>query len=236
MLRKQLLDTTRGRIVGLLQRGGLTAHDIASSLDLTPTAIRAHLTAMERDGLVQRAGQRSGTTRPANVFELTPEVEQLLSRAYLPFLTQLVGVFSERFAVLPARRSDARGRQEPRRRDIPPVRKSRGAREGRQRAAQRAAGALTHVEKNGRLAIKGVSCPLAALTGKHPAVCLAIESLVGEIVGVAGEGVLRSQRPPRLLLRGRAGRPLEAARHSDFRNSTRSSLSCAVSSSSSAVT
>ena len=44
-------------------------------------------------------------------------------------------------------------------------------------------GALTHVEKNGRLVIKGVSCPLAALTGKHPAVCLAIESLVGEIVG-----------------------------------------------------
>ena len=28
-------------------------------------------------------------------------------------------------------------------------------------------GALTHVEGNGRYVIRGVGCPLAALTGKH---------------------------------------------------------------------
>jgi predicted ArsR family transcriptional regulator len=185
MFRKQLLDTTRGRIVSLLQRGGLTAHDIAASLELTPTAIRAQLTAMERDGLVQRAGRRSGTTRPANVFELTPEVEQLLSRAYIPFLTELVGVFS---AGLPsgqlddlmraAGRSLAAGMSRP-----------TGNLEARVAAASallnEQLGALTRVEKNGRFVIKGVSCPLAALTGKHPGVCLAIESLVAEIVGAS---------------------------------------------------
>jgi predicted ArsR family transcriptional regulator len=32
--------------------------------------------------------------------------------------------------------------------------------------------------------IRGVACPLAALTGKHPAVCLAIESLLAEVIGV----------------------------------------------------
>jgi hypothetical protein len=37
---------------------------------------------------------------------------------------------------------------------------------------------LTHVEKNGGFVIRGVSCPLSALTGKHPGVCLAMESLV----------------------------------------------------------
>jgi predicted ArsR family transcriptional regulator len=183
MLRKHLLDTTRGRIVGLLQRGGLTAHDIASSLDLTPTAIRAHLTAMERDGLVLRAGQRSGTTRPANLFELTPEVEHLLSRAYLPFLTQLVEVFSEG---LPSSQLDALMREAGRSLAAGISRPS-GSLEARVRAASELLneqlGALTHVEKNGRLVIRGVSCPLAALTGKQPAVCLAIESLVGEIVG-----------------------------------------------------
>ena len=39
-------------------------------------------------------------------------------------------------------------------------------------------GALTHVEGNGGYIIRGVGCPLSALTGKHPAVCVAMESLV----------------------------------------------------------
>src|SRR5215204_7669660 len=95
MLRKQLLDSSRGRIVTLLRGGGgLTADDIASTLRVTRSAIRAQITGMERDGVVRRAGQRPGTTRPSHVFELTPEVEQLLSTAYIPLLTQLVDVFA----------------------------------------------------------------------------------------------------------------------------------------------
>src|SRR5687767_15627031 len=95
MLRHQLLDSSRGRIVTLLRGGPSTADDIASKLGLTRSAIRAQLTGMERDGVVRRAHQRPGTTRPSHVFELTHEVEQLLSSAYLPFLGQLVRVFAE---------------------------------------------------------------------------------------------------------------------------------------------
>jgi hypothetical protein len=46
-------------------------------------------------------------------------------------------------------------------------------------------GALTQVEANGAIVIRGAGCPLAALTGKHRGVCLAMESFVTEIVGVA---------------------------------------------------
>ena len=99
MLKKQLLDSSRGRIVTLLRRGALTVDDIASELRVTRSAIRAQITGMERDGVVRRAGQRPGTTRPSHVFELTPEVEQLLSSAYIPLLSQLVDVFA---AGLPA--------------------------------------------------------------------------------------------------------------------------------------
>jgi predicted ArsR family transcriptional regulator len=57
-------------------------------------------------------------------------------------------------------------------------------------------GALTHIEGNGRYVIRGVGCPLAALTGKHPGVCLAMESLVAEIIGApVRECCDRSQRP-----------------------------------------
>ena len=57
-------------------------------------------------------------------------------------------------------------------------------------------GALTHVERNGGYVIQGMGCPLAALTGKHPGVCLAIESLIAEVLRVpVRECCDRSERP-----------------------------------------
>ena len=62
---------------------------------MTTNAIRAQLAAMERDGLVRRVGQKRGATRPSHVFEVTAEVEQLLSGMYVPLLIHLVRVFSK---------------------------------------------------------------------------------------------------------------------------------------------
>jgi len=57
-------------------------------------------------------------------------------------------------------------------------------------------GAVTHVEQNGGYIIRGEGCPLSALTGKHPAVCRAMESLVKEFVGASvHECCERAQRP-----------------------------------------
>jgi predicted ArsR family transcriptional regulator len=199
MLRKQLLDSSRGRIVTLLRRGALTADDIASRLRVTRSAIRAQITGMERDGLVRRAGQRPGATRPSHIFELTPEVEQLLSSAYIPLLTQLVDVFA---AALPADQLETLLREA--------GKKLADELSGGQRPvgnlAERVAlasemmngqlGAMSHVETNGGYVIRGFGCPLAALTGKHPGVCLAMESLVAEVVRVpVRECCDRSERP-----------------------------------------
>jgi DeoR family transcriptional regulator, suf operon transcriptional repressor len=199
MLRKHLLDSGRGRIVTLLRAGALTADDIASKLRVSPSGIRAQLTAMERDGVVRRAGQRPGTTRPSNVFELTSEVEQLLSSAYIPLLTQLVGVFADG---LPADQLDMLLRQAGRRlaEDLSGGKRPAGNLASRVTLASgmmnEHLGALTHVEGNGGYIIRGVGCPLAALTGKHPGVCLAMESLVSEVVGVpVRECCDRSARP-----------------------------------------
>jgi predicted ArsR family transcriptional regulator len=199
MLNKHLLDSTRGRIVTLLRGGGLTADDIAAKLGLTKSAIRAHIVGMERDGAVRRAGQRPGTTRPSHVFELTPEIEQLLSSAYIPLLTHLVAVFAEG---LPPHQLELLLRQAGTRLA---VELSRGKRPTGRLANRMAIasemlndelGAMTHVESNGHVILRGVGCPLAALTGKHPGVCLAMESLVAEVVGApVRECCDRSDRP-----------------------------------------
>ena len=200
MLRKQLLDSSRGRIVTLLRgAGGLTADDIASKLGLTRSAVRAQLTGMERDGVVRRAGQRPGTTRPSHVFELTPEVEQLLSSAYIPLLTSLADTFAD---ALSTDQVEAILRQAGKRLADELSRGKRPAGNLGSRVAMvsemmnEQLGALTHVERNGGYVIQGMGCPLAALTGKHPGVCLAIESLVAEVLRVpVRECCDRSERP-----------------------------------------
>jgi predicted ArsR family transcriptional regulator len=184
-LRQQLLDTSRGRIVSVLRTAGRTADDVARQLGLTRSAIRLQLTAMERDGVVQRVGKRPGPTRPSYLYELMPEVEQLLSTAYIPLLTHLVDVCVE---ALPPRHVEGLLRRTGERlaRDLP-GKKVNGGRKVRVATASQLMnehlGALTHIEGNGQLTIRGASCPLSALTGKHPGVCLAMESLVAEIVG-----------------------------------------------------
>jgi DeoR family transcriptional regulator, suf operon transcriptional repressor len=184
-LRRQLLDTSRGRIVSLLQKRGQTAEEIARSLGLTRSAVRIQIAAMERDGVVQRAGKRPGTTRPSHVFELTPEVEQVLSKAYIPVLTRLVDVFAE---ALPAQQINALLRRTGKllAKELSPDKPQGDLQARTDRASEllnEKLGALTHVKANGGIGIRGAGCPLSAVTGKHPGVCLVMESFVSEIVG-----------------------------------------------------
>jgi predicted ArsR family transcriptional regulator len=199
MLGKQLLDTSRGRIVTLLRGGGSTADDLATALRLTRSAVRAQLALMERDGLVHRVGKRPATTRPSHVFELTPEVEQLLSRAYIPVLTHLVAVFSQ---ALHGRQLETLLRRTGK--ELALELSGGKPLTGRVKARAIAAselmneqlGAHTRVEANGTIVIRGDGCPLSALTGKHRGLCLAMESMVSEIVGApARECCTRNGRP-----------------------------------------
>jgi predicted ArsR family transcriptional regulator len=199
MLKKQLLDSSRGRIVTLLRGGGLTADDIASKVGVTRSAIRAQITSMERDGVVRRAGQRAGTTRPSNIFELTPEVEQLLSSAYIPLLTHLIDAFADD---LPPHQLEKMLRKAGKTLAEELLRGNRpsGSLSSRVKMVSEMMneqlGTLTHVEGNGGYVIRGLGCPLAALTGKHSGVCLAMESLVAEVLGVpVRECCDRSERP-----------------------------------------
>ena len=185
MLRNQLLDTSRGRTVALLQGGALTVDDLSVKLGLTTNAVRAQLTALQRDGVVRKVGQRPGTTRPFHLFELTPETEQLLSRAYIPLLTHLVRAFAEG---LPADqmstllRAAGKGLSD----ELSGGRPLSGNLKARVTATSQILneqlGAITRVQENGTYVIQGESCPLAAVTGKHPGVCFAMENVVKELV------------------------------------------------------
>ena len=198
-LHRDFFESGRGRIVEVLRRGPATVDEIAAELNVTGSAVRAHLVTLERDGLVRSRGMRPGATRPARVYELTAQLEQLLSRAYIPLLTELVHALEEREspAQFDAMMRDAgRGLARQLATHLPS-----GSVSTRVNAASdllnRELGASTQAAKKANnYVILGRGCPLSALTGKHPGVCHAIETLLAELLAMSVQKCCdRSERP-----------------------------------------
>src|SRR5918994_128975 len=94
---QKFFESTRGQLVTLLRRAGRTVEELARALNLTDNGVRAHLATLERDGIVRQRGSvrhGSGGGKPAYVYELTPEAEELFPKAYEPVLSQLLDVLA----------------------------------------------------------------------------------------------------------------------------------------------
>jgi predicted ArsR family transcriptional regulator len=187
---------TRGQIIDLLRRSPATATEIAARLELTYNAVRSHLNALHRDGLVQTGGMQRGGTRPAVLYELAPGVDEALSRAYIPFTTQVLRELGER---LPKSELDELMRNVGRRLGSQWTR-PQGSLPQRVAAASallQRLGAPNEIETgDGTLTIRGFGCLLASAVGEQPAVCRAMESLVEELVGApVTECCERGDRP-----------------------------------------
>ncbi len=173
---------TRRRILDLLRRSPLTAKEIAAELRLTDNAVRAHLTALQRDRLVREGTLRRGGTRPAMVYELVPRADSFLSRAYIPFVAQLLRVLGERMskpeldelmqtvgrrlgAEWPRFRGDLRERVEA------------------TSALLEELGSLTEVQEwDGGYILRGYGCSLGEAVHGRPEVCRTMESLIAHLV------------------------------------------------------
>ena len=175
-------EGTRGRIIDLIRRSPSSVTEIAGQLDLTYNAVRAHLTALERDGLIRRAGLRRGETRPSTLYELAPGVEDALSRAYMPFASHLIRALGERLpdVELEALMHDVG------RRLASEWPRTRGPLMERIEAASallQELGAPNEIERSSDMVrIRGFNCLLAAAVHGQPHVCRAMESLVEELI------------------------------------------------------
>jgi predicted ArsR family transcriptional regulator len=86
------------QLLRLLQRekGGLTVDEIAARLEVTATAIRQHLAALERDGYVHMQELRKTAGRPGFVYVLTPQGDALFPKQYPWFSLVLLSALKER--------------------------------------------------------------------------------------------------------------------------------------------
>jgi predicted ArsR family transcriptional regulator len=88
MTRRQILDQIK-------KHGERGAEELASALELTPSAVRQQLTALQADGLVAYTGVRQGPGRPRHRYRLTPAAEGLYPRAYAEITNELLDYVGE---------------------------------------------------------------------------------------------------------------------------------------------
>ena len=195
--RERILESTRGRVVALLRRSERTVSDLAAELGVTDNAIRLHLAALERDGLVEASGTRSEWTgKPAVLYRTTPDAEGLFPKPYdavvSALLSELEQEHDEAGVERLLRQAGARLGSSVTIQDGDLLTRCRQAAE-----VLTALGGLAEVIDDGDgYRIQGFSCPLADLVAEHPLTCQLAEALVSELVGGSvSECCERGERP-----------------------------------------
>ena len=180
---RRLTRGTSGKIVELLRRGAKTIDDLSGALGLSRTAVRAQLATLLQDGSVEPRELRRGPSKPARMYGMTADAESLLSRAYIPILTQLLHVLAGR---VPHQEFDVIMRSVGRRL-VTGLALPQGTLAARVLAASallNGFGGVTDVEgENRHFVIRGHGCPIAVATAEYPEACNAIETFLTEYVG-----------------------------------------------------
>jgi predicted ArsR family transcriptional regulator len=179
------LGGTRARLLGLLRRSSATIADLAHDLGVSGNAVRAHVAALQRDGLVGDAGAAPSTGgKPAQVYDLTPEGEEAFPKAYALVLGELIRELKERHGreeTIELLRQV--GRTVARQGAVTPA----GTLDARVAVAADAlrsiGGDVEIVRTEGGWRIRGFGCPLSSVVTKQAETCRLAEELVAGIVG-----------------------------------------------------
>jgi predicted ArsR family transcriptional regulator len=180
----RLIGESQLRILGLLRRSRQTITSLADALGLTDNAVRMHVAALHRDGIVEQVGtQRDTGGKPARLYGLTREGEEIFPKAYALVLGKLVEEIV---------RSAGRARAVELLRAVGAqagalARKATNRKQRVEAAADvfRSLGADVDVQQTSEgWKLQGYSCPLSAVTAGHAEVCELGKALVEEVVGV----------------------------------------------------
>ena len=91
MWNRRLFLTTRGKVLLRLRKeGSCTVSYLSNQLQVTPNAIRQHLSALERDYLVTQQPVRNGARKPALSYSLAARAESLFPNRYSDLLLDCV--------------------------------------------------------------------------------------------------------------------------------------------------
>lgn len=161
---------------------GRTVEELADALSVSRTAVQQHVTALERDGLLRVAGQRSTGGRPSRTFTLTDAALELFPRSYARLADDMLRAVQELYGdeglerTLVAMARDLADDLAPR----------LAGKDGRERLEEVAVilselGYEAHVDPKGRL--RAINCVFHQLARSTPAVCRYDRVLLTTLLG-----------------------------------------------------
>lgn len=185
MWNPSLFLTTRGKVLLLLKKqGACTVAYLSQQLELTPNAIRQHLSAMERDNLVTHQSVKTGPSKPALAFSLTSRAEALFPKRYESLLLDLLQELVEREGKLAVRHLLSQLGYLAAERHL--GRLSRLSFEEKVEEVGRImeeSGSVTELEHAAEgLVMRDFNCPYAAVARVHPEVCEAQRSFLQRLL------------------------------------------------------
>jgi predicted ArsR family transcriptional regulator len=181
---ERLAGSTRGALLVLLRRSRHTIAELSSALRITDNAVRTHIAALQRDGLVEQVGfRRDLRGKPAHVFDLTESAEELFPKAYAAVLGELIDRLEARDGAAGAEAllRDAGwniGSQ------IADPAQTLRARVDAAAALLTTLGGELVVEESGTgFEVRGHGCPLSAVVRGHHTTCVVAEALIASATG-----------------------------------------------------
>jgi predicted ArsR family transcriptional regulator len=180
---ERLIGETQMRLLALLRRAPQSITSLAETLGLTDNAVRMHVAALHRDGIVEPVGtQRDTGGKPARLYGLTRAGAELFPKAYALILGKLIEEIV---------RTDGRDRAVTLLRAVGAQAAAAAPRastpQGRMDAAAqlfRTLGSDAAVEKTPQgWRLQAYGCPLSAVSSDHPELCELGKALVEEVVG-----------------------------------------------------
>jgi predicted ArsR family transcriptional regulator len=178
----RFLGATRARLLELLRRSAAPISDLADALGITGNAVRGHVAALQRDGLVSEAGMApSAGGKPAQLYTLTAEGEELFPKAYAVVLTQVIEALRERdgdeatadFLNRVGRRA-AGGASAP---DEPIAERVASAAD----ALRALGGDVQIVPVQDGWELRGFGCPLSAVVLREPEACRLAQGILEQV-------------------------------------------------------
>lgn len=177
-----LLGATRAKILDLLRRSATSVPALAEQVGVSGNAVRSHISALQRDGLVKTAGASPSTGgKPAQLYEITREAEELYPKAYALVLSAVIDELRARHgrdATIELLREVGRGVAGQSAQKDPSL-------ERRVHAAAKVLGALGgEVSVRGledAWELRGIGCPLTAVVLEQPIACSVARALIAEV-------------------------------------------------------
>lgn len=74
--------SSRYEILRILKRQSCTVDDLSIRIEISPTAIRQHLTILEKESFVKRERLKEGIGRPKVIYSITEEAEKVFPKYY----------------------------------------------------------------------------------------------------------------------------------------------------------